>query len=251
MLRHLHRSTASASLWRLQLNAGTLGRSVCAMKIVLGGGGSAEAEAGVLAHFASLVRGGRILNLPWAQLDPAEPRLHTWTESTLCPLGIRQVTTVSVVNTESSALLGSFDGIFIGGGNTFLLLNRLRDTGMATALVEFTRAGWPCYGGSAGAIVLGAHIGTCAHLDRNEVGLVDLAGINLCDDGAVWCHHHGRDTARITEFVHDTGVEVFSLPENGGLRIGSGTIGSLGDGEVSRWSRSGRARVPAWSTPSP
>ena len=134
------------------------------MKIVLGGGGSATAEAEVLAHFASLVQGGRILNLSWAQPDPGDPRIHEWVEHTLCPLGIREVTTVSDV--RAVRFDETVDGVFIGGGNTFHLMARLRVTGVAAALVERARAGLPCYGGSAGAIVFGAHIGTGDHSTR-------------------------------------------------------------------------------------
>ena len=101
------------------------------MNIVLGGGGSAQDEADVLAHFASLVHRGRVLNLPWAQPDPAEPRIHQWVEQRLCPLGVREVKTVAEVSAEAVRLDDSIDGIFIGGGNTFRLLARLRSTGVA------------------------------------------------------------------------------------------------------------------------
>jgi dipeptidase E len=218
------------------------------MKIVLGGGGSAEDEADVLAHFASLVHRGRVLNLPWAQSDPAEPRIHQWVEHTLSSLGVREVTTVSEVSAEAVRLDESIDGIFIGGGNTFRLLARLRSTGVARVLAERAEAGLPCYGGSAGAIILGAHVGTCAHLDRNEVGLRNLTGLNLCGGRAIWCHYDERDADRLIQFVRSTELEVFSLPENSGLRIGSDRTGSLGPGNVSRWTMQGSTEIRRWNS---
>jgi dipeptidase E len=215
---------------------------------VLGGGGSADDEADVLAHFASLVHRGRVLNLPWAQPDPAEPRLHQWVEQRLCLLGVREVTTVADVSAEAVRLDESIDGIFIGGGNTFRLLARLRSTGVATVLAERVGAGLPCYGGSAGAIVLGAHLGTCAYLDRNEVGLRDLTGLNLCGGQAIWCHYDDQDADRLLEFVRDTELEVCSLPENSGLRIGSERTGSFGPGNVSRWTMQGSTEVRRWNS---
>ncbi len=217
------------------------------MKILLGGGGSAQQEATVLAHFASLVPlGGRVLNLPWAIPDPGEPRLHEWITGTLGPLGVSRVETASTVSRSALERLNSFDAVFVGGGNTYLLLARLRETGMATALTEFAQRGRPCYGGSAGAIVFGASIATCAHLDRNDVGLVDLTGLNLCHDRAIWPHHVERDHERIIAFIDQTEMEVLSVPENAGIRVESEAIGSLGDGAVIRWHRSGRERVPSW-----
>jgi dipeptidase E len=219
------------------------------MKLLLGGGGSAEQEASVLAHFVSLVPdGGRVLNLPWARPDPGEPSLHEWITGTLGPLGIVGVVTASTVNRSVVDRLSSFDAVFVGGGNTYRLLARLRETGMAAALTEFAQRGRPCYGGSAGAIVFGASIATCAHLDRNEIGLVDLAGLNLCRGRAIWPHHLEEDHERIVAFIEQTELEVLSVPENAGIRVDSETIGSLGDGAVIRWHRTGRERVPSWAS---
>ena len=219
------------------------------MKIVLGGGGSAEQEASVLAHFASLVpRNGRVLYLPWAQRDPAEARLREWAERTLGTPGIGHVSTVSEISAGAVDLLESSDAIFIGGGNTYRLLDRLRETRLAAALVDAANAGFPCYGGSAGAIVLGASIRTCAHLDTNESGLLDLTGLNLCHRRAIWCHYADEATDRIPALIGETSMEILSMSENAGVRVGSEEMGSLGDGPVWRWSRNGRERVPSWGS---
>ena len=91
------------------------------MKLVLGGGGSAEQEEIVLAHFASLIPdGGRVLNIPWARLDPGEPSLHDWIAGTLVPRGIFGVVTASTVNRSAVERLDSFDAVFVGGGNTYV-----------------------------------------------------------------------------------------------------------------------------------
>jgi cyanophycinase-like exopeptidase len=166
----------------------------------------------------------------------------------LCTLGVREVTTVSEVSAEAIRLGGSIDGVFIPGGNTFRLLARLRATGVAALLAERVGAGLPCYGGSAGAIVLGAHVGTCGHLDRNDVGLTDLTGLNLCGGQAIWCHHNDGDAGRLIEFVRATELEVFSLSENSGLRIGPDEIGSLGSGRVSRWAARGATEIRRWKS---
>lgn len=216
-------------------------------QIVLGGGGSAEKEARVLAHLSSLVpSGGRVLNLPWAQPDPAHPGLHDWIQSALGPFGMTNVVSVQTVDEQVCRYVDSFDAVFMGGGNTYRLLHRLRETGLGAVLVRLNESGLPIYGGSAGAIVLGADIGTCAHLDRNESGVSDLQGLDRCGGAAVWCHYVESDDARIGDFVREVGVDVLCLPENAGVCVDSAGVGALGPGEVWRWHPGGRERVPAW-----
>jgi dipeptidase E len=58
------------------------------------------------------------------------------------------------------ALLGSADGIFIGGGETFVLLGELYRTGQLELIRQRVAAGVPYGGSSAGANVAGLRIGT-------------------------------------------------------------------------------------------
>lgn len=58
------------------------------------------------------------------------------------------------------ALLGRADGIFIGGGETFVLLAELARTGQLELIRARTLAGVPSGGASAGANVAGLLIGT-------------------------------------------------------------------------------------------
>jgi len=57
------------------------------------------------------------------------------------------------------ALLRRADAIFIGGGDTFMLLRVMQETGQLDLLQERIRAGVPVGGSSAGANVLGLLIG--------------------------------------------------------------------------------------------
>jgi dipeptidase E len=209
--------------------------------VVAGGGGSASAEADVLAYFSGLVgRSGRILDVPWAQPDPTDPALSSWARLALGEHGITQVDTMTSVEAVGERL-DAYDGVFMGGGNTFLLLERLRATGFGVELARAVRAGLPCYGGSAGAIVLGVSIEPCLHLDRNDLGMTDLAGLDLFGGRAVWCHYHAGDRALIERFCRARHIEVLAVPENAGAAFDSCTLRSLGAGVVDVWASDGRA----------
>lgn len=213
------------------------------MRVVAGGGGSVEEEAAVLSRFAAMVPAhGRVLNIPWAQEDPANASSLEWASSTLRTLGIADVRALSTVR-NASADLDSADAVFLGGGNTFLLLYRLRETGLAAQMVERIRAGMACYGGSAGAIVLGSHIGTAAAADPNDVGLSDLRGLDLLNGFALWCHYRCDDDPLITQFVTEAKVSVISLSENSGIGFDGREIVAMGPGAVKLWRRGSAAET--------
>lgn len=192
-------------------------------------------EAAVLSRFASLVpRHGRVLHVPWAQADPSNPRVLAWVSSTLGRLGIVNIRTLSTVRTSNSEL-DRADAVFMGGGNTFLLLHRLRETGLCARLVDRIGAGLPCYGGSAGAIVWGSHIGTAAHSDPNDIGISDLRGLDLFGGFALWCHYHDEDDPRITQFIRKAGVSVISLSEDSGITSDACHPVAIGPGLVKTW----------------
>ncbi|MEO8182585.1 MAG: Type 1 glutamine amidotransferase-like domain-containing protein [Deltaproteobacteria bacterium] len=209
------------------------------MRVVAGGGGSAEAEVDVLGHFCStLGSDARVLNIPWAQADPAVPELAEWVRSALSVHGVTRVDTAASLSFPS-ARLDAYDGLFLGGGNTYLLLRRLRSSGLAKLLIAAVRAGLPCYGGSAGAIVLGAHIGTCAHLDRDDVGTSDLHGLDLLGGFAVWCHFRACDDDKARTFARESRLRVLAIPENAGFAFDGVKLTAIGPGVARVWTAGG------------
>lgn len=58
------------------------------------------------------------------------------------------------------ALLERAEGIFVGGGETFVLLGELHRTGQLELIRQRVQAGVPYGGSSAGANIAGLHIGT-------------------------------------------------------------------------------------------
>lgn len=203
--------------------------------MVAGGGGSIAQEALVLMRFAKFVPpDATVLVIPWARWDPADPGVLSWIFSTFRQLGlsrVRPVTAVGPINAE----LQEAGAAFLCGGNTFLLLDRLRSSRAVSPLLTRVRAGMPCYGGSAGAIVLGSHVGTAAHLDRNEVGVTDLAGLDLFHGHALWCHFSDADIPTLRAYREDHGVPVIAIPENAGVTHDSTGIVAIGPGRITRW----------------
>ncbi len=75
------------------------------------------------------------------------------------------------------------DIIFIGGGNTFFLLQELRRSGADKILVQEVNKGKLYIGESAGAVIACPDIGYCSGMDSPEKApeLTDYTGLGLVD----------------------------------------------------------------------
>jgi dipeptidase E len=118
--------------------------------------------------------------------------------------------------------------VFIGGGNTYFLLDALRRSGADRVLRQVVESGRPVYGGSAGAIVLGRDIDTARHADPNNTGTIDTTGLDLTLGYAIWCHYRNDDAALVRSYVSETGNEVIALSERSGLVRDGNTMRVVG-----------------------
>jgi dipeptidase E len=189
------------------------------MRLIFAGGGSAHDSRPLDEKFASwLGVNARLLYLPIA-MDGVSRSYHdslAWLESVFEPHGIRQITMCTEPDTCLERDLLSYDGIYIGGGNTYRLLHLLRQDGFDQAIVDYARHGGAIYGGSAGAILLGRDINTAAYMDDNEYGLQDTRGLDLAHGFSIWCHYQPADDARVVAYMSQTGFPVLALSERSG-----------------------------------
>lgn len=193
-----------------------------APRIIAAGGGSAEDERPLLKLFADWTGSeGKVLFLPIAQagMGRSLDGCLAWGKATLGTVGITDITLWTDLSSENHLSLTDFNSIFIGGGNTFFLLDQVRKSGFDAALTQFAAQGGVIYGGSAGAILLGQDILTCAHLDENRVGLDDSHGLNLISGFCVWCHYQPEDDKRIAEYIARNGWPVLALSERSGVSV--------------------------------
>lgn len=91
--------------------------------------------------------------------------------------------TASTSRPDLASALDEADGIYVAGGNTFVLLQALRNSGADTLIAERVRAGMPYIGASAGSVVVGPSIEPASLLDERSdaPGLDDLTGLGLIE----------------------------------------------------------------------
>jgi dipeptidase E len=159
---------------------------------------------------------------------------------------------------EPLATLGEASALFVGGGNTYALLKRVREAGLLEPIRERVRAGMPYLGASAGANLAGINILTTN--DWNVVGLAAFDALGLVPfnvnphflelDPAMAPGSETRED-RIREFHTVWPQPVLGIEEGTLVRVdddvtvvlGRGRVKRLARGEAPRWFAAGE-RIP-------
>jgi dipeptidase E len=116
-------------------------------------------------------------------------------------------------NTVDVKGLKKFDIIYVCGGNTFAILNKLRETKLDQFIIEAVNNGTIYVGVSAGSIIAGPDIeiaGWGSEGDKNEINLKNLSGFNLANVG-IFPHFHEELRSEVEEFKKKVSYEVIEL----------------------------------------
>lgn len=133
---------------------------------------------------------------------------------------------------HSARELDGVDVVAIPGGNTFDLLHILDVAGLLSLLTGFLDRGGRVYGGSAGAVLMGADIGIASVADSNDVGLRRTSGLDLLAGLDVLPHYTARHANFARAHHRETGRGVLCLPESSGVTVTDGTGCNTGPSAV-------------------
>jgi dipeptidase E len=193
-------------------------------RIYLSGGGD-EKQSFPLDKFffRTLPKNGRFLYIPIAlHGHKLYPTAHLWMKN-ITKLHERTDIQFETMDNPSKYQLESlkaFHAIYIGGGNTWSLIQELKKSGFSDILIQYLQAGGQVYGGSAGAIIMGKRIDT--HDDENKINLKDTSGFNLLNNFSVACHFKDEQNDRFKAWATNNGLPIICLPEETGLIIENG-----------------------------
>ena len=82
----------------------------------------------------------------------------------------------------------NLDVIYGCGGNTFLLLKLIKESGFDKDIIQYVKNGVIYIGASAGTHLVTKSIEQILETDHNEIGLTDFEGLGLFD-GIIFCHY--------------------------------------------------------------
>lgn len=119
-------------------------------------------------------------------------------------------------------ILDEVEAIVVCGGNTFDILNRMREIGLTDALIEPVKSDKLVYVGiSAGSIIAGPSIaiaGWGSTADSNDIGLKDLKGLSLTDV-AVYPHFESGLKDEVEQFRNIVNYSVQELSDEQALLV--------------------------------
>lgn len=185
--------------------------------VFLGGGGSVADEAALWDEFAK--NGQRVLYWPMALPFEQHASAEQWLRQSLAARGSFDIVMWSSVADRNPEELAEFDLIFIGGGNTYALLDEVQRHQFLDPVRQFVADGGSLYGGSAGAVLAGADIGTAEPFDSNDVGIKDTLALNLLSGASLLPHYEPRHADWLRRYVATTLDTVIAIPERCGVAV--------------------------------
>lgn len=176
--------------------------------IYLGGGGSEQDETRLWDEVFTV--GQRLAVWPHAMPRSRWSAVERWLIEALAPRG-----DFTIEMAGPAPLTG--DVLVIPGGNTFDLLAARREA--LAELPAFLERDGRIYGGSAGAILLGADIAVAGILDSNDAGLTDTRGADLLSGHVVYPHYTAGQESTARQWATDHAVAVLAIPESAGVVV--------------------------------
>ena len=196
-------------------------------KLFLSGGGDEKQTFEVDEIFLKSIN--KILYIPLAWKNDDFESCLKWFRNAM--LQHKKVKLKMLTNLTKKITLKDYDAIYIGGGNTFKLLKKIRESEFDKELLDYYDDGGIIYGGSAGAIIFGRDIRTalmCKDADVNEVNLKDTRGFNLAANFDIQCHFEDNQLKEHKDVVNKTNFNIIAIPEESALLIENGQLKAVG-----------------------
>lgn len=126
--------------------------------------------------------------------------------------------------------LNIYNSIYIGGGNTFKLLDYIYDNNLETLLKDYISQGGLYYGGSAGGIIIGKNIDTVKEENINNSKYNN--GLSLIKNYCIYCHYTEDADKKMEKFVKEYKNPVIAIPENMGIFVNDDDFKVVGDDSI-------------------
>lgn len=191
--------------------------------LILSGGGDVDISFKIDEKFFShLMKGSKVLYIPVA-LDRTMlgfEACYDWFSALVSNHGTdKDIDFTMILEGDAFPNLDNYDAMYIGGGNTYKLLDYFHRKKLEEKIVKFIRKGGVIYGGSAGAMVLGKDIRTVE--EENDKNYIHSAGLNLIEGKSIICHYVESLDDKIFEISKRINSKIIALPEDAGLMLDS------------------------------
>ena len=204
------------------------------MHLFLCGGGCGKQVYTAMNKFCEIVDDSKpLLYIPLAMDSSKYDSCAQWFSREIEYFGLKNFEMVRSSKELSEKNFDNYGAIFIGGGNTYKLLNELKTFDNFGKITKYLNNNGVVFGGSAGAIIFGKNINACLLDDGNIVGLEDLSGFNLLNDCSLLCHLKEKNLKINKNYLKEFSEKnkLIYLPEEDVIYINDNEIQLLGDKE--------------------
>lgn len=200
------------------------------MKLFLNGGGCGKQTLLTYKEINKTINHSKpVLYVPLAmdEIDHPYDSCYYWIKGEISSIDIPGIEMVRSFEELEEKNLDKYSLIYIGGGNTYKLLDGIKTTNTFNKLKKYLQNDGIIYGGSAGAVIFGKHINIIKAIDNNDVGIKDTSGFNYLNGMSLFVHYtnykskyteeeNKKLTKKYTEFIVNytkNNEKVIALPE--------------------------------------
>lgn len=162
------------------------------MKLFLNGGGCGKQTLLTYKEINKIINHSKpVLYIPLAMDEEAYPydSCYEWIKGEISSIDIPSIEMVRSFEELEKKNLDDYSLIYIGGGNTYKLLNGIKTTKNYDKLKKYILNRGIVYGSSAGAVIFGKSIDIIRVMDKNEINLTDTKGFNYLNNISVFVHY--------------------------------------------------------------
>ncbi len=205
------------------------------MKVFLCGGGADTQTIEAYKGLNEVINHSKpCLYIPLAMEQEMYDSCYEWITGELENVEIPSIEMVRSANELSTKNLNDYSFLFIGGGNTFKLLNDLKICGAFEKIEEYLNNGGVAFGSSAGAIIFGKDLEACRLDDANDINLCDINGLDILKGISILCHYTNRTAEKdeqSKEFLLELSKQrkIIALPEEVTLFVNDDSIEVIGE----------------------
>ena len=182
------------------------------MKLFLNGGGCGKQTLLTYKEINKIINHSKpVLYIPLAMDEEDHPydSCYEWIKNEISSISIPGIEMVRSFEKLEKKNLDKYSLIYIGGGNTYKLLNGIKTTKIYDKLKKYILNNGIVYGSSAGTVIFGKSIDIIRIMDKNDVNLIDTKGFNCLNNISVFVHYTNY-SSKLSEEENKTLTEKYT-----------------------------------------
>lgn len=216
------------------------------MKLFLNGGGCGKQTILTYKEINKIIDHSKpVLYVPLAMDETDHPydSCYEWIKEEISSIDVPNIEMVRTFEEFANKDFNKYSLIYIGGGNTYKLLNGIKTTDTFDKLKEYIKNDGIVYGSSAGAVIFGKDINIIEVMDNNDVGIKDTSGFDYLNGVSLFVHYTNKRskyteeenknlTIKYTDFIVNytkKNEKVIAFPEEDTVFFAGNNIRVIGE----------------------